>query len=307
MSFYQFISSFLPSFEKGLIQGDLDVVKNELTSNTLPPYRSANDYFTRNSFKSKENIEYDQLFNRNLNKNRLYFKKDKSNTTYINTVYNSLSNGIENFGLIEDLVETHFGRDVAKSGLTYSRINILKYIELNNFIAKYARKLLLWTYNNEKKSLNRTSEDPISKAEFKWLMDNRYGFIKGLEIINTKTTEIKARFLNIPDRIYVPEEEPIVLQTVGADKMDPLKMNYIPLVSNVIYSMRLRIAEYQVARYKARLEEKKALEYRLLELEELSNGNYDPGLERQIEYTESRLRKLNYRLNQMEEVEIARS
>lgn len=83
--------------------------------------------------------------------------------------------------------------------------------------------------------------------------------------------------------------------------MDPYHFGLIPIKMNPIYHIRMAIAEWQVARYNAAIEEKRALEYRLLALKASSDGKKDAKLEEAIEYSEARLAKLNYKLATMEE------
>ena len=60
----------------------------------------------------------------------------------------------------------------------------------------------------------------------------------------------------------------------------------------------MAVAEWQVNRYKAALEEKRALEYRLLALKE--EREPDARLQQEIAYTEGRLQKLNKKVIDME-------
>jgi primosomal protein N'' len=49
------------------------------------------------------------------------------------------------------------------------------------------------------------------------------------------------------------------------------------------------------------MEEKRMLEFRLLQLKQAEEGKKDAKLQQQIEYTEGRLQKINYKLKKMEE------
>ncbi|MOA51277.1 hypothetical protein D3C78_1744100 [compost metagenome] len=98
--------------------------------------------------------------------------------------------------------------------------------------------------------------------------------------------------------VVAPDDVSTVEATVGATKTDPFHFGIIPVRLNPIYYVRMAIAEWQVNRYKAAVEEKRALEYRLLVLKD---GSKDAKIEQEIVYTEGRLQKLNKKLNDMEE------
>lgn len=296
MSIGKYVSSLLPSFDKGRVEEDLRVLKEELGQTTIPPYEAAAEYFSMEKFNAKECQQFDRLFGNRVNVER------KMQGNYPVTIHHVLQRASETVSMLEGRVDKYFGRDVASSGLTYARANLLRLIEVTYFVSRYARKLLLWTYDEEKKALGRQVGEPFTKAEIEWIFANRDGFFTALNVLAKPTKEIQGALANIPDMIVVPEEVDVAEQTVGAAKLDPLRMGIIPIKLNPIYHVRLAIAEFQVARYKAGQEEKRALEYRLLALKEIqTDGGGDARLEQQIEYTENRIKKLNHRLAKMEE------
>jgi hypothetical protein len=70
---------------------------------------------------------------------------------------------------------------------------------------------------------------------------------------------------------------------------------------NPIYHFRLMIAEWQANRYKSYKEKKKLLEVKLLRLRLLREGKRDPKLDKEIDYIESLVGKLEYSMSKMEE------
>lgn len=296
MSIGKYVGSLLPSFDKGRVEEDLRVLKEELSQSTIPPYESAAEYFGSEKFKSKECQQYDRLFGGRVKVER------RMEGVYPVVIDHVLRRASDTVSMLEGEVDKYFGRDVAASGLTYARANLLRLIEVTYFVSRYARKLLLWTYDEEKKAHGRKVGDPFTKAEIEWIFANRDAFFIALNVLAKPTSEIKGALYNIPDMVVVPEEVDIAEQTVGATKLDPLRMGIIPIKLNPIYHVRLAIAEFQVARYKAGQEEKRSLEYRLLALKEIKqDSGGDARLEQQIEYTENRIKKLNHKLAKMEE------
>lgn len=295
MNIGKYVASLLPSFEKSRIEEDIRIQREELSENTIPPYASAAEWFEVDGFSSRENKDYDKLFTRSVEVDR------KIRGNYITVVHGALERALESVQMIEEGLDKHFGRDVAAGGMTYTRANILRYLEVVSFGTRYARKLLLWTLHNEKSAAGRRIGDPFTKAEEKWLQENRRAFFQAVRVMAHQAKDIRAILTNIPDMVVVPEEIEIAKETVGLAKIDPLKMNLIPTWANPVYHVRMAVAEWQVARYKAAQEEKRMLEYRLLALKELREGKEDAKLEQQIEYTENRVKKLNHRMAKLGE------
>lgn len=294
MSIGKFVSSLLPSFERSRIEEDIRMLKDDF-GNTIPPFEAAAEHFKREQFKSAEVKNFDKIFQRTV-------KVDRSvSGNFVNVIAKSIVRSQETVSILEEKVDKLFGRDVTATGITYARANILRYIEMVAFANKYARKLLVWVYDLEKRELKIKIGDPFTKAEMKWLVDNRLAFLKSIEIMSLEPRTVKVLIEKIPDMVVVPDEVDMVNETVGRTTIDPLSMGLIPLVIHPIYHIRMAFTEWQVARYQASLEEKRALEYRLLALKEAREGREDAKLEQQIEYNENRIKKLNYKLKQFEE------
>lgn len=293
MSIAKYVASLLPSFERGRVEEDVRILKEELQEITLPPYQAASDHFKRERFQSGDVKDFDRTFQRTV-------RTDLSGN-YVDITSQALTRAKEMVEKIDTALDKYFGRDVTSEGMTYTRMNVLRYLECASFASRYARKLLLWTYHHEQAASGRPIGQPFTKAEIQWLFDNRAAFFVCIRILATKTQDVEKSFRNIPDMVVIPEEVDMAKETVGISRLDPLQTHLIPVKLNPIYHVRMAIAEWQVNRYKAGQEEKRALEYRLLALKEAREGKEDAKLEQTIEYTEDRLKKLNYKLAKIEE------
>lgn len=296
MSFGRYIKSLLPSFEKSRMEDDIKSIKEELGVATIEPYKSASEHFKDHDFSSRDNKDFDRIFKRDVKvESRL-----KGNN-YVTTVYNVLDRSLSTLPIVENRVEELFGDKVTAEGMTFARANVLRYVELLYFVSRYARRLLMLTYHNERLASGRESENPFSPAEMDWLLRNQRTFIHGIGVVSHSDKDLRAMFSNIPNMVIIPEEEENVNQTVGKMKLDPMRTGFINPLLNPIYHVRMHYTDFLVSRYKLAQEEKRSLEYRLLSLKEIGQGRDDPKLEQQIEYTENRIRKLNRKLAKMEE------
>lgn len=296
MSFGRFVKSLLPSFERVRIEDDIKTIKEELGDASLLPYKAASEHFDDHPFISKENKDYNSLFLREVKVGR----KVKGDN-YVRTTYNALEKAFSTLPIVENRIDDLFGKDITAEGMTFARANAIRYIGILYFATRYARRLLLLTYANEKEASGRGGESPFSPAEYDWMVEHQREFFHAVRIISYDDKELRTMLTNIPDMVIIPEEEKNVEETVGLGKLDPMKMNLIRPIVNPIYLVRMAYTDFLVSRYKIAQEEKRALEYRLLSLKEITQGRDDPKLEQQIEYTENRVRKLNRKLSKMEE------
>ena len=186
--------------------------------------------------------------------------------------------------------------------MTFLKINLLQYVEAITFTIRYARRNLLWTYAEE-----IAGEDPdidvgdLTRGELQWLSENKSTYFACLKILSGDKKDLEKVFAEIPDVVVSEQSERVVPSTVGADRVDPFKFDFIPVKLNPIYHARMAIAEWQVARHRAAQEEKRMLEFRLLQLKSTQDGERNAKLEQQIEYTQGRIEKLNFKVQKMEE------
>lgn len=294
MKLQKFISLMLPTFEKGRLIEELGVVRNEIKEITLPPLREASEFYRVGKLKSVQGLNYDKNFLR-------IAPIQKVSGNYLTASYVVLAALDEKLEVLGKLIDKAFSKDVGSSSISFLRANILQYLEVASFSSRYARRLLLWTLSEEQDSANSPFRLPkaMSKAEERWIWDNRDNFAKCLSILSIDTHKMQSSFQAVPDMVVAPDDIAAVEATVGSTKTDPFHFGFIPVRLNPIYYIRMSIAEWQVNRYKAAIEEKRALEYRLLALKDSGGG--DAKLEQEIAYTEGRVQKLNKRIAEMEE------
>lgn len=296
MKVAKYLSSLLPSFDRSQVTEDLRLLKEELNDSTLPPFQQAAETFGRDGFRARSVKDFDSLFLRQTRAAAL------RSSDWVQMTHQALSRADEVLDLLSGKINKEFAKDINAEGMTYLRANILRYLETVSFAVRYARKTLLWALAEEQNAITNRNDSPIAKAEKSWLIANRDVFFRAIVIMSTPVKEADRFFKNIPNMVVIPEEVEAVEQTVGVKRLDPFSFGLMPPKLNPIYHVRMAIAEWQVSRYKATQEEAKALEYRLLALRELQEGaGGDAKLEQQIEYTEGRLQKLNYKLAEMVE------
>lgn len=293
MKIQKFLSLMLPTFERSRLTEELTVLRSEIAEITLPPYVSVKEHFSRTKLQAKQCQNYDREFSRKVS-------PKLANQNYLWSVCTVLEGLDERLDTIEKMVHKAFAQDVGSSAISFTRANLIQYMEVLSFASRYARRLLLWTLSEEQSEGTTVYKIPkaMSKAEERWVWDNRDYFVQACRILYIPTRQLESSFAAIPDMTVAPEEVAMIEQTLGATKTDPLGFGLIPVRLNPIYYVRMAVAEWQVSRYKAALEEKRALEYRLLALKDETAP--DARLQQEIAYTEGRLQKLNKKVTDME-------
>lgn len=284
-----------PTASRSSVEDELRVLRTELNETTIPPFENSAEHFGLTAMNAKETKDLDKLFRSRLSKD---LGEDKM---YVSAVLKQLKNSVELLTMIEDNLEKYFSKDVAKASVTYSQMNIMRMIDLIAFNAKYARKLLLWTFQKEQEALGQRIDSPFTKTEVNWLFENRPLFFSSVKTLSKDVDKVKVLIRNIPNIVIDVKDNEEVEASVDSNKLDPFNMGFIPLAINPVYHIGRLVAEWQAARYDASIEERRALEYRLIMLKELGNGKRDAKLEKEIEYIETRVKKLNYKISKYED------
>lgn len=292
----KFLKNLIPSFKKDVLREELANVRKEISDNTIPQYASALEVFARHKFSSKEVLGFERGFDRAV--------KTEFRGNFVTITYETLKRIVDNMPVLERLVERSFVEDVFRDALTYLRANVIQYLEQVGFVAKYARRLMIWVSYEETQELDKKSgivgQGP-TKAEIKWLLDNASAFYMAINSLAVKKQVVEKAFSDIPDAIVTEEGNAEVEATVGADKTDPFKFGFVAHPLNPFYLFGKIRAERQVKRYESAKEEARLLELRLLNMRQRQAGNTDPKLQQNIEYSEDRLQKLNIQIQDMEE------
>lgn len=292
MQFTKYLGSLLPSFSRDQLMEDLDTVADELRSHVIPPYTTAAKEFGSNKFYSADAQASDEIFTKRLD------YKYKGNS--ISGILQSLQNGDDLIKLLQTMIDTEFALDVTQAGLNTLRVNIMQLVEILGFTTRYARRHLNYLLVCESgHHTGKSVKDSFSAGELDWLKAGRDAFINGLNILAMPSKEVEIKFKSIPNVLVNPESIETTQALLGKDKTDPFQMRFIPLILNPIYHVRIRVAEYQAAKYREAKEERGILELRIMLLKEQRNGKDNAKIEKQIDYNEGRLQKMVFKVEQL--------
>lgn len=294
MKILNFLTALLPLIGRDDVVEDCRITRNEIEGITMPAYTHALSVFRGYKFSSDSIAHYNEIFGHHV--------KNRGRDNMIVTIEGGWKAILENLSDMEESVLKTFNEDIAAQGMTYSKANVLQFIELTGFVSKYARKLLAYVYMNETAAHGGdvTDDEGFAPAERSWLEANFIHFCTAFNIVSGNPQQVRTQMSNIPEIVVTPENVKTLPSTVGVTRMDPFNMGLVPLWLNPFYHIGMRRAEWQSARYKAAQAEKQGLELRKMNLEKLLAGKPDAALQRQLNHTQTRINDLNFFLAKME-------
>lgn len=297
MSLGDFFKSLVPNFERTRVLEELELAKKNLVDETLPPYKTvveAKVFVGPNPFKSSPIKKI----------NNVYMREAGSRYNMVTSLAMILSSVANALPELEKYVESSFKTSsVEKLGLTYNKISLLRVISILNFFSLYSRRVLLYTYGQEVPEWLRdhaNTPQPFTRDEVKWIETHLVNFARVAKIFSQPMRQILNTLESIPDIVYDPERENDVESVVGKNKVDPLRLGFVPVVSDIIWFFGSAYVEHQAESFKKAKEERRVLEMRMIQLQEAMKGQADAAQDKTIQVTEQRLRDLNYKILKME-------
>lgn len=295
MNIKSFFLGLLPNFERSRIIEDIESLRIQVRDNLLPAFKNSETLMKANAYKAQLSNDFNGAFGVAVPKYRGH--------TFFQAMLGFLATSLDKLDFLDRIVPEMFAQDVTKESLTYRKTFVLQYLSALRFVDKYASMMLLRMVAAETyASQGRTDliDSQLNQAELKWLAQNREAFFQAVKTLDISVKDLGHALETAADVRVMPDRIAALVQTLGVDKVDPLRMGFIVSDMNPIYFMRKVYAEFQVKRYKAKLEEKTLLELRLLQLKQAQSGKQDAKLDKAIEYSEGRLGRLNYELNEMQ-------
>lgn len=297
MEFGKYVESLLPTLGKDRILEDLRHLREELQDTVIPPYTAATEFFSSRRFQDKITKDMANDFDKKV--------KSKYRGNMVSVMTEIWGNAVEGVDALDAMVDKHYGKDVTKHGMTYLKANVLQHIEALGFAFRYARKMLMYIYALETQHYTENGR-PITgsfltKPEREWMQVHYRDFLQVMTILAVPANELTSVYGAVPDALIDADRVEEMKATVGTGKIDPLKHGFIPSALWPIYHVRIKLAEWQVARRDAAREEMRAIEFRLLNLKALDAGKANAKIQNEIEYSEDRVSKLSRKIAKLEE------
>jgi phage terminase small subunit len=296
MSLLDFIKTMVPNLDKDDIMEDIRITKDELVQIAIPSYEEANTFFGNKKFKSKSTLDLVAVFERNY-RSRL----GKRTVSVLDEIGEALKVMHTNLKATEDAIETLVSKTTITETITARKAVLVRMAEQMSYASRMSIDFLNLIYTYEQIEANVEYAE-VTVYQKKHVIPNIALFAKVLEAHTFNPADFKRKVDNIPEIIVDKDGFEAASSIYKRELVDPIDPPMIKgFEMNPIYHFRLMIAEWQANRYKSYKEKKKLLEVKLLRLRLLRDGKNDPKLDKEIEYIESLVDKLEYSMSKMEE------
>jgi len=297
-----FIKSLLPSFDKSLIESDMEI-SLESIGTILEIYTSLEDVFKVVPLASKESKDITKEFYKEFSsvktKVRLSHNKNIASDTLV-LFKNAKINGEYVFKEISDAINDI----IVSQALTAYKANLLRSVGHFYFMTKFALDLSNYFYVTEAENggIDLNKEYKLNKKQKEFITKNMWIYARMLALYGENHDVFKDKLDKI-DEITLPKEEvDDVVDVYNSDKVD--MFNNLPsgFIGSPIYSIRLVFAQWEADRYRKLRDQKKLLELRYLHMKLLKeNGSSDINLEKEIEHIQKRITDLDYSISKIEQ------
>lgn len=293
MSIERFVQAMLPEFDKANINNDITSTRTVIVDLAIPAFEAAVKWDKDFKFKSG-------VFE-GVNKEITVGARIKDNKSLVQRVLHGLKNAQANLDVLSQLVDDNFTQEVTAVSMTYKKANILQLVSAISSFADYSLKLLNILYICEANNYSYTQFRAERQREFIYLNKNMTGFVATLAACYNGPKDVAKAIDNSAELLVDETKSAAYRQTMEGGKLNAFSALNFTVILSPIYHVRMRIAEWQVARIKAARERKEVLQLRLLHLERQREGRKDAGIERQIEHTQSRIDDLDYKIKELTE------
>lgn len=296
MSLKDFLSSLVPHFERNRILEDIDSLSSDLGTILIPSYESAAKLFRGRKFASQAGKVTEAMFH-------VRFPQERNNT-HVVFIHQNLINLKETLEKIEEMIDQLFDRDVTRDSLTYKKAAVLQFLSVARFYNDYAGRHLLRLVAGEDAAHKQLPEDTqLLPVDVRYFNENLENFLHASQVVVLGPMQIMERLTQMQDLQIVIDRINSVSATLGVENVDPLRLGFMGpnATSSPIYKARAWLANYQVANNNRNKELAKLLQLRLFALRDAYNSKSDPKLQKEIDYNQERLDRLNESVAEFEE------
>ncbi len=295
MGILNYIGSIARNIGKDEIFEDIRITKKEISEKLIPLYSDAAKYFRVNKPKSE------QVKSLNISFMNAYRKQDKV-VDMFDAVNRALPKILANLDILSEELNKSLETKIITQAVTYRKAMLLKALDLISFASIYSFKLLTYCYYFESKEIENNEYDDLSmpKPYIKMIIANITNYARILKELGCDSNKFYSNISTLKDVILDKDTEAAIDAIKDHDSLHIEELTPLGFDGNPIFHFRLMYAEWQANRYKLNKETKTYLELKLANLKMQNEGHSDPKLQKEIEYTASRINTLEYKIQNAE-------
>jgi len=289
--FSKMLGEIAPSFKKSQLISSIEATQDRLIKSTIPAYEVGAGIWSGQKFKSKECKDLQEKFDQVVRKHR--------GENMVNTIYAAMINANAFCSIFIKHANAIMQANEVSAMTDLQKITVVKLSNIAEFASTYARALLNYIYVFETNTEDAKANYHLSKGDIKDVTTKFNDFMTSINILLYKPEEMEKDFITLPKVDIDEATEGTTLSTLGISRVDPF--NTFSVVEwNPFYIFGMMHAQYQADKYDAAVEEKRMLELRALRLKNSRNGSNDANMDKEINYLENRISKLQRNIREME-------
>lgn len=292
MNILGYVKELAPVMERRELLKQLEQLQIEYDDTISPVLMELEEVFSQMSLKSVLNRKIQMAFSKRYNGNK----------PAVLSLLSSIKVVRGNFDTLKAETKSLFAIQFTNVNLSFSRASLLKYIEAVAFYLRYTRKMALFLVAQEAALLGKATRQRWSSAETDWVESNIDQYVELYLSMSVTPQQLKQNIRQASEAIVNDETYQVAEQSLGQERIDPLKLdNFSPRHNPFLILGRL-LAEYQVERYLLSQQELYGLQLRLEELRVLLQGDpTSPTIQKQIEAYENRISDYEFEIAKLEE------
>ena len=299
MKIMDFLKAVLPHIEKDTLVEDLRTTLDELDKIAVPSYNQAAAFFKAHKIQSEEIDALFVLFR------RAYDSKYPKQNNVVGDIAHALPALRDNVEFIMKQAEDILAEDILSEGLTAKKALVVRASEMVSFTTRYSIDFLSFLYEAEAKAVGSAESyeavklPPITRAKVQAKVSD---FARLLADYGQDPKKFAASVTSVPEIFMNAKVADAVGSIYKELDLDPFHGSFrTGFIGSPIYHIRIVFAEWQASRYNAAKEKKTALELRLLYLKNQDSKKDSAALEREIQYTQGRIDKIERHLQSVED------
>lgn len=291
-----FVKGLLPGLKKDTVLEDLRISMDTLDKTVIPMMDRITTVL-KTKFKNEHLREIEEEFN------RAYKGQFKKQPNMLLTIKDNLGNIRSNADFIQERLEELLDSTIVPDGLTSRKAVLIRAAKQISFLTDFTLDSMNMVLILETLAVNgELAEDmELSKGTMIRIQRNVVRYAYAITDLGKGPEKFKKSYEGMRD-VYVGGKNARNVQLAGTEvEVDPFESRLVQNVAyNPIYHIRIAVAQWQASRYKAAIEKKKVLELRVLQLKAEMDNKGDPRILNEINYTQSRIDKLEAAIHDAE-------
>lgn len=301
LNIIEFVKKLLPVVKKDDVESDLEI-SIEALEDIQAIYSDLNSYIQKVGIKSKDVKKVIDEIYKELDKAKPSLKLS-SRKSFAADFLTLLTNIKQNANVIQSELEKNISESTVTGALEAYKANLLSAVAHYRFMTKYAIDLANYIYTKDTSEEEVPKDSLLNSAQIKEVENNCWIFGKLITGYGQPQEVFTKKLQNIAQVNISKDDNDSLLEhyahSGGVELIDGLPQGFI---GSPIYTIRLVFAQWEADRYREIKDKKKLLELRHYYLSQLKeNGQADISVEKEIEYLQKRITKLDYKLSKIEE------